>query len=564
MFNIFLDVPTDFPSGCSTHCYKIIDGSCSESGLKSIFLEQLSNHGLGILASTENDDLQKLAGIADKIVDASEPNKSLDKKIDRLASKIELLSSGKYRSPLTSRSNFKVNETRSHSSSNSRVNENIGKINRICAGSINSMTIKQIHAKSYVLGRVTHFQKTSWNRHWGVECSGSYYSEKKFLIDTSADILLLPSVKNSEKRPKSFKLFSTSNSDIDTFGGTILSLDLGFRRPIVWNFCIAAVPYPIIGANLLDDYRLLVDSHEKRIINPLTNISSYGNIVDVDQSMICAFLLISRFSQILSECRKLTGLERYIPLDSRKVFYHIVTNGMPVSERPRRFPPEKLKAAKAEFKKLCEIGACRPSESPWATPIQLASRKEGDWRVCGDYRRLKAITTPHINPVPHMHDFSANLYGKKIFSSIDLKRAVRQIRLTPEDIPKTAVITPFGLYEFTRMTVGLRNAAQCFQRYVDSFLSDIGYDFILIDDNVIASSSPEEHENHLCVVFERLKKAGLRINPSKCTFGVSELTFLGHIILGDGIKPTLKKVRAIVDFPKPKTVVDLRRFLVMI
>ena len=137
-------------------------------------------------------------------------------------------------------------------------------------------------------------------------------SGRKFLIDTGADISILPIVRNSDKLPTKFKLFSANNTGINTYGGTVLSLDIGLRRPIVWNFCIAAVANPIIGADLLDHYRLLVDIHGKRLIDPLTNLSSRGEIIRSDQSSICTFQLTSRFSRILSEYKVLTGTQFHI------------------------------------------------------------------------------------------------------------------------------------------------------------------------------------------------------------------------------------------------------------
>ena len=126
---------------------------------------------------------------------------------------------------------------------------------------------------------------------------------------------------------------------------------------------------------------------------------------------------------------------------------------------------------------------------------------------------------------------------------------------------KTAIITPFGLFEFLRMPFGLRNAAQTFQRFIDQVLHGLPFCYAYIDDLLIASSCPEEHQQHLRQVFHRLSEHGIIINPSKCRFGVSELEFLGHTVNSQGVRPSDTKVKAITDFPRPTSLRKLREFL---
>ena len=246
-------------------------------------------------------------------------------------------------------------------------------------------------------------------------------------------------------------------------------------RKLTFPVTIADVKQPILGADFLAKHYLAPNHRDGTLID-LRDMST----IKVDFEEKAQPIRINHVSQAPNPYYQL--LDNKFPELSNPtfrvkdadhgVYHYIPTGGPPIQARARKLDPEKLAIAKAELDKLVELGVCERGKSDWSSPLLVTTKPCnspctcdqakpcGGWRVCGDYRRLNNLTTDNRYPVRNLQDFNSDLRGKTIFSKVDLLKGYHQIPVNPDDVKKTAVITPFGLFLFPRCPFGLKNAGQ--------------------------------------------------------------------------------------------------------
>ena len=241
----------------------------------------------------------------------------------------------------------------------------------------------------------------------------------------------------------------------------------------------------------------------------------------------------------------------------------LVPGTAPIAKRPYKMPANELAELKKQIQELEEKGYIRPSTSPWGAPVLFVKKRDGSMRMCVDYRALNAATIKNKYPLPRINDLFEQLEGACVFSKIDLRSGYHQLKIRPQDVPKTAFVTRYGLYEFLVMSFGLTNAPAYFMNLMNSVFMDCLDKFVVvfIDDVLIYSRSEEEHEIHLRMVLERLRAHQLYAKFSKCEFWLKQVDFLGHVISAEGVAMDPIKVEAVLNWTQPKSVSEIRSFL---
>ena len=435
-------------------------------------------------------------------------------------------------------------------------------------------------------------------------------TKSKFLADTGSVYSLVP---YSSTAPVSGpRLVTADEKPIACWGSCTRTIHVA-GRSFKWSFLQAAVAFPIVGADFLRAFGLMVDLAGMRLTHrsagwhvPLSapprgstfaaigvrlaqpelvqphvssvKFSTYSwqpTRGDVQSRDLNASVVTGTrsglgvagqgpdFMGILQQYPTVLNAGKDLPPVKHDVEHVITTTSRPVASTYRRLDPGRLEAAKKEFMDLERQGVVRRSSSNWASPLHMVMKADGTWRPCGDFRRLNLQTEPDRYTCPNMADLTGRLKGRTIFSKLDLRKGYHQVPVEANSVKKTAIITPFGLFEFLRMPFGLRNAGQTFQRMMDRVLQGLDFCFCYLDDVLVASETPEQHVLHLKQTLERLQLHGLVLNGEKCVLGAVEVEYLGHVVSASGIRPLPGNVQAIQDYPRPGTVHHLQSFLGM-
>ncbi|GJS07797.1 putative reverse transcriptase domain-containing protein [Tanacetum coccineum] len=316
----------------------------------------------------------------------------------------------------------------------------------------------------------------------------------------------------------------------------------------------------IIGLNtILWGYTLNILNHPFNINLMFVELGSFDAIIGMDW--------LAKYEAIIVYAEKIVLFPEDfpgLPL-TRQVEFQIdlVPGAAPVARAPYRLAPSEMKELSEQLKVLFDKGFIRPSSSPWGAPVIFVKKKDGSFRMCINYWELNKLTVKNPYSLLRIDNLFDQLQGSSVYLKIDLRSGYHQLRVREEDISKTAFRTHYCHYEFQVMPFGLTNTPAVFmdlmnrvcKPYLDKFV------IVFIDDILIYSKNNQEHEEHLKLILELLKKEELYAKFSKCEFWIPKVQFLDHVIDSQGIHVDPTKIESIKDWASPKSPTEIHQFL---
>ena len=387
-----------------------------------------------------------------------------------------------------------------------------------------------------------------------------YNKNIKFLVDTGADVSILPREFKHKSLPFQIQLTAANGTNINSYGYLMTYVTFPeLKRSFQAKFIVADVTTPILGADFFKEHNLLIDVGNQCFVDNETKFRV--NLARHNLSIPKIHVISLANENLLNVLSQNSAVfDASIPHPQPTASFKIVTTGVPKPSRAYRLSPEKTKAAKEEIEKEIKLGRMKRSSSEYASPFFPVPKPDGSWRFVADYTRLNELTVKDNYIPPKIDDLLSRIPANCVFSKLDLEKAFFQIPIDPEDQPKTAVITPFGLYEYTVMSMGLKNASQTMQRYVDSVLCDFT-NVIAYCDDILLFTQRDQHCDELDRLLQTIHKSGLIVNRKKSLFQIDEIKFLGHHLTQNGYLPSEEKVVGLKNFKPPTTPKQVRRFL---
>ena len=272
---------------------------------------------------------------------------------------------------------------------------------------------------------------------------------------------------------------------------------------------------------------------------------------------------LSRLKELLKQNDRVFS-KNDLDIGEFKEVEHSIGTGSaePIRQRLRRTPISFAEEEEKLLGKMLDAKLIEPSVSEWASPPVLIRKRDGTVRYAIDYRKLNSVTKKEVYPLPLIDECIDSLAGNKWFSKLDANSAYYQVKMKEEDKQKTAFITTYGLFQFTRMSFGLCNAPATYARAMQLVLRGLTWDIVLalLDDILVMGKDFESHMENLEKVFERFRQYGIKLKPVKCEF-CTKTTFLGRQVNGEGLAIGENYVLTIKEWKAPRNLKEVEQFL---